>query len=146
VRAIFDAALKGGKANVIGPIDKPHEFIYVPDLAAALLAVSHKEEAYGEAWNCGGPGVITTRRFAELVFGAAGGKPRLRAAGKTMLRVLGMFDPFLKEVVEMHYLWSTPVVLDDNRLRRLLPDLRKTTYEEGVRQTLDTLRLEVPRA
>ena len=28
VRAIFDAALKGGTANVIGPIDTPHEFIF----------------------------------------------------------------------------------------------------------------------
>lgn len=57
-RAIFDSALKGGKANVIGPIDTPHEFIFVPDLAAALLALSEVEEAYGRAWNTAGPGVV----------------------------------------------------------------------------------------
>lgn len=136
VRAIFDAALKGGTANVIGPIDTPHEFIFIPDLAKTLFELSKREEAYGVAWNVAGPGLITTRQFAELVFGAVRQKPRLRAVGKFMLRVLGLFDPFLREVVEMHYLWTTPVKLDDSRLRRLLPDLQKTPYAEGIRLTI----------
>ena len=45
IRAIFDAALKGGTANVVGPIDTPHEFIFVPDLAETLIALSKKDEA-----------------------------------------------------------------------------------------------------
>ena len=140
VRAIFDAALKGGTANVIGPIDTPHEFIFVPDLAETLIALSEKEEAYGKAWNVAGPGLITTRQFAELVFGAVHQKPRLRVAGGFLLRVLGLFNPFLREIVEMHYLWTTPVKLDDIRLRQLLPDIHKTPYPEGIRQTIDAMR------
>jgi len=140
VRAIFDAALKGDRANVIGPIDTPHEFIFVPDLAETLLALSGKEEAYGEAWNVAGPGMITTRRFAELAFAAVQRKSHLRVAGKTMLRLLGLFNPFLREIVEMHYLWTTPVQLDDTRLSQLLPDLRKTPYEDGIKATIDALR------
>ena len=140
VRSIFDAALKGGKANVIGPIDTPHEFIFVPDLAATLLGLSENDEAYGQAWNVAGPGLITTHRFAQLVFGAVGQRPRLRVANKTMLRVMGLFNPFLREVVEMHYLWTEPVALDDSRLRLLLPTLRKTSYEDGVQATLQSMR------
>jgi nucleoside-diphosphate-sugar epimerase len=146
VRAIFDAALKGGTANVIGPIDTPHEFIFVPDLAETLIALSEKEEAYGKAWNVAGPGLITTRQFAELVFGAVHQKPRLRVAGKFMLRFLGLFNPFLREVVEMHYLWTTPVKLDDSRLRQLLPNLHKTRYAEGIRLTIDAMRTGGPTA
>jgi nucleoside-diphosphate-sugar epimerase len=140
VKAIFDAAIKGGTANVIGPIDTPHEFIYVPDLASALWAFSNLEAAFGDAWNIAGPGLISTRRFAELVFQAAGIQPRLRAAGRTMLRVMGLFSPFMREVLEMHYLWTTPVVLDDSRLRRLLPDVPKTPYEDGIRRTLQAMQ------
>ena len=138
---IFKAAVTGGVANVIGPIDTPHEFVYVPDLARALVMLSGKAEAYGRAWNLAGPGSITTRRFAELAFRAAGrDKPRLRVAGKTMLRALGLFNPTLREVVEMHYLWTDPVLLDDRQLQALLPDLAKTRYEEGIQQTVDTMR------
>ncbi len=140
VRAMFDAALKGGTANVIGPIDTPHEFIFVPDLAETLIALSEKAEAYGNAWNVAGPGLMTTRQFAEQVFGTVHQKPRLRVAGKFMLRVLGLFNPFLREVVEMHYLWTTPVKLDDTRLRQLLPNLHKTPYTEGIRATIDAMR------
>jgi nucleoside-diphosphate-sugar epimerase len=140
VRAIFDAALNGGTANVIGPIDTPHEFIFVPDVAETLIALSEKEEAYGRAWNVAGPGLITTWQFAEQVFQEVHQKPRLRVAGKVMLRVLGVFNPFLREVFEMHYLWTTPVKLDDTRLRQLLPNLHKTPYSEGIRATIEAMR------
>jgi nucleoside-diphosphate-sugar epimerase len=144
VHSVFTAAVHGGSANVIGPIDTPHEFIFVPDLAGTLLALSAKEEAYGHAWNIAGSGTITTRHFAELVFGAAKQTPRLRVAGKMMLRLFGLFNPFLREVVEMHYLWTTPVKLDDSRIRQLLPDLHRTTYEEGIRTTLEAMQREKP--
>jgi nucleoside-diphosphate-sugar epimerase len=140
VRSIFDAALKGGTANVIGPIDTPHEFIFVPDLAATLVALAEKDEAYGQAWNIAGPGLISTRRFAELVFTSVGQRPRLRVANKLMLRLMGLFNPFLREVAEMHYLWTTPVALDDRRLRQLLPKLKKTPYETGIDETLRSMR------
>lgn len=140
VRAIFEAALDGGTANVIGPIDTPHEFVYVPDVAKALVALADEERSYGQAWNLAGPGAITTREFAQFVFAEVGRKPKLRAAGKTMLRVMGLFNPFMREVVEMHYLWTTPVLLDDSRLRRLLPNLSKTSYREGIQATIRAMR------
>jgi nucleoside-diphosphate-sugar epimerase len=140
VSDLFKAAIAGRRASVIGPIDVPHEFIFVPDLARALTDFADKEEAYGTAWNVGGPGLITIRRFAELVFAAAGRKPKLRVANRTMLRLAGLFSPFMREVAEMHYLWTNPVELDDTRLGRLLPGLRKTSYEDGVRATVEAMK------
>jgi nucleoside-diphosphate-sugar epimerase len=136
--------------KVRGPLNcepnMAHEFIFVPDLAETLIALSEKEEAYGKAWNVAGSGLITTRQFAEFVFGTVHQKPRLRVAGKFMLRILGLFNPFLRQVVEMHYLWTTPVKLDDTRLRQLLPNLHKTPYAEGIRLTIDVMRTDGPAA
>ena len=139
-RSIFDAAIKGRTANVIGPVDTPHEFIFVPDLAETLVALSEKPEVYGQAWNVAGPGLLTTRQFADLVFGAVQQKPRMRAAGKFALRVMGLFNPFMREVLEMHYLWTKPVKLDDSRLRKLLPNLKKTPYAEGIETTIKAMK------
>jgi nucleoside-diphosphate-sugar epimerase len=146
VQAIFEAALKGGTANFIGPIDMPHESIFVPDLAETLISLSEAQEAYGKAWNVAGPGLITTRQFAEQVFQVVHQKPRLRVAGKFLLRVMGLFNPFLREVVEMHYLWTTPVKLDDTRLHHLLPNLQKTPYSEGIRVTIESMRINATAA
>jgi nucleoside-diphosphate-sugar epimerase len=138
---LFTAALRCKRAKIVGPIDTLHEFLYVPDLARALIALAERPEAYGHAWNIAGPEPITTRRFAETVYAAAGCKrAKLAVAGKTLLRLAGFFDPIVREVVEMHYLWTNPVLLDDSRLRKLLPDIRKTPHEEGIRATLEALR------
>ena len=53
-----------------------------------------------------------------------------------MLRIFGLFNPMVRELVEMHYLLTSPVILDDTRLKNLLGDLPKTPYKEGIRQTL----------
>jgi hypothetical protein len=57
-------------------------------------------------------------------------------AGKMMLRLLGLFDPFLREFVEMHYLMTDPLIVDDSALQQLLGAVTKTPYSEGVRQSL----------
>lgn len=43
-----------------------------------------------------------------LIEQESGHKLRLRVAGKWMLRLLGLFDRFLREAVEMHYLFTDP--------------------------------------
>jgi hypothetical protein len=54
-----------------------------------------------------------------------------------MLRVGGWVSPLLAELREMYYLQTTPVILDDAKLRRFLGDLRKTPYSEGIRTTVE---------
>lgn len=138
---LFTAAPACKRATVVGPIDTLHDFLYVPDLARAVLLLAGHPGAWGRAWNIAGPEPITTRRFAEMIYAAAGCKrANLLVVGKTMLRLAGFFDPIVREVLEMHYLWTNPVLLDDSRLRKLLPDMRKTPYEEGILATLDATR------
>jgi hypothetical protein len=53
-----------------------------------------------------------------------------------MLRAIGLFDPFLKEFVEMHYLMTDPLIVDDSALGQILGGIKKTPYNEGVKQSL----------
>jgi hypothetical protein len=57
-----------------------------------------------------------------------------------MLQVLGTFDPLMRELVEMHYLFTEPVVLDDSLLRTILPNVSKTPYKAGIAATVHALR------
>jgi nucleoside-diphosphate-sugar epimerase len=136
LHSLFQAAAKGGTANMIGPLDRPHEFVFVPDVGPVLLDLAACREAYGAWWNFAGAGTITQRQIADEVFRLAGRPPHIRVAGKLTLRVLGLFNPMLRELVEMHYLLTTPVLMDDTALHRLLRTVRKTSYAEGIRQTL----------
>jgi nucleoside-diphosphate-sugar epimerase len=137
---VFKAAVNGGTADMVGPIDTPHEFVFVPDVGPVALDLAAKPEARGRWWNLAGAGVTTQRDIAAMAFAATGKKMKVRVAGKTMLRVIGLFKPFMRELVEMHYLQITPVLMDDSALTKLLGSVKKTPYDEGVKQCVEYLR------
>jgi nucleoside-diphosphate-sugar epimerase len=132
----FQAAKTGKSAQLIGPIDTPHEFVYLPDAGATVARLLHEPQVWGSAWNLGGAGVTTVRSMAEEIFAQAERAPKFTVIGKTMLRLVGLFNPMVRELVEMHYLQTSPVILDDSRLSTLLEGLNKTPYKEGIHQTL----------
>jgi nucleoside-diphosphate-sugar epimerase len=140
LHSIFNAAANGGKADMIGPIDTPHEFVYVPDVGSVVAALARTPEAYGKWWNLAGVGVTSQKQMMELAFSTAGRKPSYRVVGKGMLRVLGLFNPMLRELVEMHYLQTNPVLMDDSALQKLLGPIHKTPYAEGIERSVAALR------
>jgi len=133
---VFAKAPQGKTSALIGPIDVRHEFAFIPDCAEAAVRVLDEPRAYGTYWNYAGPGTITTREFADRIYAQCGTKPRYTIATLPILRLLGLFNPMMREIVEMHYLTTDPVVLDDSRLRALLGDLPKTPYAQGIALTL----------
>ena len=83
---------------MIGPVDTPHEFIFVPDLAETLVALSEKPEAYGQAWNVQAqgsspPGNSPISSSAPFIRSPASAR-----RANSCLRVMGLFNPFMREV------------------------------------------------
>ncbi|MFS8036029.1 NAD-dependent epimerase/dehydratase family protein [Xanthobacter sp. AM11] len=135
---IFAAAAAGRRAKVIGPIDRPHEFVFVPDVGPVVRALVVREDTFGRAYNLGGAGTITVREAARQAFALMGREPKLMVAGKTMLRLAGLFDPVMRELVEMHYLLTDPVIFDDTALAARLGPVGKTPYKEGIARCMAT--------
>lgn len=138
------AAIQGGTANMIGPLDRPHEFVFVPDVGPVVARLVETPAAWGRVWHLAGAGVTTQQALVDEIARQAGRTVKLRTAGKWTLRMLGLFDPLMREMVEMHYLLTEPVILDDSALQELIGPIRKTPYPEGVRQTLAAARTTAP--
>ncbi|RKH43283.1 NAD-dependent epimerase/dehydratase family protein [Corallococcus sicarius] len=136
----FVAALEGKRAPLIGPVDMPHEFVFVNDVGPVVTALMDEPRAYGRFWNLAGAGVTTQRELVKEIYAQVGRPAKMMTMGKGMLRLLGLFQPFMRELVEMHYLLTNPVLMDDSALRGLLGPVHKTPYAEGIRQTLAALR------
>jgi nucleoside-diphosphate-sugar epimerase len=137
---VFRGALSGKPATWIGLPHLPHEFVFVPDVGPVAIELLERNGSFGQAWNYGGPGAITGSDFIAAAYKAAGREPKVRAVGKGILRLGGLFNPLLRELVEMHYLGTTPVLLDDTKLAAHLGGLRKTAYAQGIQQTMDWYR------
>ncbi|RKH66248.1 NAD-dependent epimerase/dehydratase family protein [Corallococcus aberystwythensis] len=136
----FVAANQGKRAPLIGPLDTPHEFVFVNDVGPVVTALMDEPRAYGRFWNLAGVGATTQRQMVNEIYAQAGHTPKTMTMGKGMVRLAGLFDPFMRELVEMYYLLTNPVLMDDSALRGLLGTVHKTPYAEGVRQTLAALR------
>jgi len=137
---ILRAALAGKTATWFGPVDAPHEFMFVSDAGTVIVELATRNDAYGEAWNFAGPGEITPREFMIKAYAVLGRQPKFRTLGRTMLKVAGWFKPEARELIEMLYLQERPVLLDDSKLQRLLGTVHKTSYEEGIHRTMDWMR------
>jgi nucleoside-diphosphate-sugar epimerase len=134
--SLFQAAAHQKTAQLIGPLNTPHEYVYIPDAARILFRLSQEPGAYGRTWNLAGAGKITLAELVKLVESITGKPLRKFVAGKRMLQLVGLFDPLLREVAQMHYLFTQPLFLDDSALVNLLGPLNKTSYEKGVRLSL----------
>ncbi|RFU47885.1 NAD-dependent epimerase/dehydratase family protein [Paraburkholderia sp. DHOC27] len=140
INGVFEGAARGTRAQMIGPIDLPHEFVFVPDVGPVVEKLTRTPEAYGRWLHLAGVGTITQREIAKQAYALAGREPTLMVAGKTMLRMLGLFNPIIRETVEMNYLMTEPLVLDDSALRALIGPVHKTPYEEGIRLSFEAAK------
>ena len=111
LHSLFEAAAHGGTANLVGPID-------VPTIRLCARCRTGGACACGEAGDClrtlvelRGAGSITQQQIATEVFAMAGRKAKFRVAGKSMLRLMALFSPLMRELVEMHYLMTNPVLM-----------------------------------
>lgn len=132
----FTAAVHGGTADLIGPIDRPHQFVFVPDVGPVVLRLAEAAAAYGRIWHFAGSGVTSQAELLAEMERQTGRPLKRRAIGKMGLRLLGLFNRMLRELVEMHYLVTEPVILDDSALEGLIGPLVRTPYAQGVAQAL----------
>jgi nucleoside-diphosphate-sugar epimerase len=72
------AALRAGKAVVLGAGDNGLNLVYAGDVADGILAAADHPDAAGEAFNLSGTGEVTQRRLMDTVTGELGLPPVTR--------------------------------------------------------------------
>lgn len=143
VDRIFGNAAAGRPIRFIGDFDKPHQWTFAPDLArlgVELLDRARRLEPF-EVVHFRGFVAEPQRAFLTLVAREAG-YPGLRPRRIPwwLLRLAGVFDPTVRELMELRYLFDEAVILDDPRRRALFPDFPSTAIEQAVRETLASYR------
>ena len=112
---VIKAAIKGKAAQVVGDLDTPHSYTYMPDIGRALVTLATHDDAFGEVWHLPTPKAVSTRRMLELIYAAAGHPLKIQAAPKWLLRIIGLFNPDAGEMVEMVYEFEKPFIIDDRK-------------------------------
>ena len=121
-----------------------HAWAYLPDLAATIarLAKIERELPGFDVFHFGGhwiePGIEIAHAVRRVV-----GRPDLpiRSFPWPLVFLASPFVPFMRELLEMRYLWQVPLRLDNSKLVSLLREEPHTPLDEAVRQTLADMGL-----
>lgn len=128
------------KSMFVGNQSIAREFIYTPDGAKAIVNLALSDQAYGQSWNIPGSNVITGEEIVEHVRKIIGYDKRVSTVTKGMIKLLGLFNPNMREVVEMFYLNEEPVVLNGEKYEKVIGPIPRTTYKEGLTQTIEFMK------
>jgi nucleoside-diphosphate-sugar epimerase len=140
------AGLRRHKLVYPGPLDVPHAWAYLPDLARAFVAVASRQglPAFTDLHFNGH--TLTGAQLLAAIEGAAASLGIVPAGGWrrgrlpwALLRVGGLLVPMWRELAEMEYLWRVPHALDDAALRECVGVLPATPVERALRQAIEDL-------
>lgn len=138
--------LTKGKIVYPGPLDLPHAWAYLPDLARSFVAVASARErcAPFETFHFAG-NTLTGRQMVDALTHAARRAVLLSpaqtpAVGKLpwwAMRAGAWAVPMWRELLEMRYLWDEAHALDESHLMELLGKVPRTALDAAMDQTLE---------
>ncbi|MEM6666375.1 MAG: NAD(P)H-binding protein [Pseudomonadota bacterium] len=122
-----------------GKPDLEHAWAYLPDFAAAIEALAHKVPdlpayaSYGFAGH-----TLTGHALHGAAEAALDRKLAVKSMPWTAMTWLGLFNPMLRELVEMQHLWDQPHRIDGTALEALIGPLPHTPLNEAVAAAIAT--------
>jgi nucleoside-diphosphate-sugar epimerase len=131
---------KGKKAQVMGNINAKHSFTYTPDAGKATAILGNTPSAYNQVWHVPTDrNTLTGKQFLELTAKAFGVKPEFMAVKKWMLRIIGLFNPVIKESIEMMYQNEADYIFDSSKFEKAF-GFRPTSYSDGLSATVASFK------
>jgi nucleoside-diphosphate-sugar epimerase len=124
---------KGGQYSFAMPHDEEHVhyWTYLPDLCANTVKLIESPESDFDLWH--DPGLALTRADWSSAFAENGCTLKMKKFPWWFFKIVSPFNPMLREVLKMRYLWQSKVVMDGSKLKNKLgSDLHKTSLTEII--------------
>jgi len=135
--AVLKPLKEGKKASWFCSVDKVHSFIWTPDAAKATAILGNDKTAYGAVWHLPtAKDPLTGKQFIEAIARELNVKARYQVAGKVLVKILGVFNPMMKEFSEMLYQFDQEYVFDSSKFEKHYK-FKPTSYPEGIRKMVD---------
>lgn len=140
-----------GKLVYPGPLDVPHAWAYLPDLARAFVAVAERsvrgesptfEELLFAGHTMTGRDLLIQIESAaeELGLQPANGW-RVVGLPWGLIRLMGLFKPMMRELARMSYLWRVPHGIDGSSLVSAVGELPTTPSARALCLALANLQI-----
>lgn len=142
---VFTAAMHGKKAMWPGDPDQPMTATFIGDFGRALAEIGQHPDVAGNVFHVQVAPVITGRVFIEKIGRIAGSAPRVGQLTPRLVGLMKLVAPVVREGAELLYQFDRPFLVDDSRIRDLT-GRDATSWDDGIRQTLDWYRADPERS
>lgn len=79
---------------------------------------------------------LTGEAWVKLFADTMQAKNKISPVSKNMVRVLGLFNPMMRELVEMMYQNTQDYYFDSSKFKRRFPNFNPTSYSDGVKNVV----------
>jgi nucleoside-diphosphate-sugar epimerase len=133
---VFDKFRKGEKAFWQSDATKVHSFTYTPDAAKAVAILGNTPEAYNQTWHLPTSSERWTGiDFINKIAQEMKVKPRYFILSKTIIAVMSIFSPMMKELKEMQYQNDRDYFFDSSKFEKIFSFVPHS-YAEGIREII----------
>jgi nucleoside-diphosphate-sugar epimerase len=136
---VIGKALAGKSAQVVGDPTQPHSYTYIPDAGRTMAELGTRDDVGGEVFHVPNAPARSTSEIIAMVGGQLGTTVKVQTAPKLLLRVMGLFNPAVREVIEMLYEFERPFVVDSTKAEQRL-GLSPTPLDEALAATIAWFR------
>ncbi|PLP59912.1 oxidoreductase [Mesorhizobium loti] len=141
---VMVSKIEKGVYTAAGPTDIVHEWAYLPDLAAAFVALADRLDQLGDYETLHFPGhAITDLEMKAALERAVDRKLAMASMPWWVFRVAAPFIPMWKAIVQMSYLRFEPHRLVSERLEGLIGQVPHTPLDRAVAEALTDLGIPV---
>lgn len=136
VETVFIPLSKKSTANWLVNDSFKHAFTFTPDAAKATALLGNTAAVFGEVWHLPtAKNPYTGKEWVERIAKELGVKPKYRVVGKTMVKLMGIFTPIMREFVEMLYQYDRDYVFNSDKFETRFT-FSPTSYTEGIRRVV----------
>jgi len=134
---VFKNLAQGKKAFWLGNVHQPHSFTYTPDAGKATALLGNTPEAYNQVWHLPtAPDPMTGKEWVDAIAEVMGVKPKMMVAPNMMIKFMGLFSPFMKEMGEMMYQYNKSYKFDSSKFVAHF-NLKPTPYRQGIKEIVE---------
>jgi nucleoside-diphosphate-sugar epimerase len=129
---VFNNLKTGKKANWFCSVNYLHNFTFTPDAAAATALLGNTNSAFGQIWHLPTASPITGKQWIEKIANELGAKPKTQVASKFIIQLMGLFNPIMKEFVEMLYQWDRDYNFDSSKFENKF-NIKPTSIDKAIK-------------
>lgn len=137
IETVYKNLKKGKRPNWFIDATKKHSFIYTPDAAKATAILGNTPDAFNQVWHLpANKNTLTGNEWISLFNKEMGTSKKVMVLPMFVLKLFGIFMPFMREMPEMMYQYDRDYFFDSSKFINRF-NFVPATNEMAVRQIVN---------